>query len=178
MKKSISIFALFIMLLMMVSCSKEEAKTKITIIYAEKDLVIDTIEKTITYNNELYHYDISGNSTTIEYPDGSSYWQEKDSQSVLLKVGYSDNYVSWKYIAGEKLIKLLPKEEERADSKNILLIILIFGLGIWNVAMPYQSWYLSYGWRYKNSEPSEAALFSRRFIGVVAIIFGFLYLLH
>lgn len=55
--------------------------------------------------------------------------------------------------------------------------LLFIGLGIWNAVSPYSSWYFSYGWHYKDAEPSDAALGFTRFGGIVAIIIGVIALL-
>lgn len=49
------------------------------------------------------------------------------------------------------------------------LLILI---GLFNLITPETSWYLKYGWRYKDAEPSEAAIVFGRIGGVVAILIG------
>ena len=50
--------------------------------------------------------------------------------------------------------------------------MLLIALGAFNALAPKAAWYLSHGWRYKNAEPSEAALFFSRAGGVVLIFFG------
>ncbi|MBE5971334.1 MAG: hypothetical protein E7246_02285 [Lachnoclostridium sp.] len=61
----------------------------------------------------------------------------------------------------------MPRESE---PKNILLIIILLIVGIFNAAAPQAAWYLSDGWRFKDAEPSEAALDWGRFIGIVLIV--------
>ena len=50
--------------------------------------------------------------------------------------------------------------------------LLLIALGIWGAAAPRSVWYLSYGWRFKNAEPSEAALLAERLGGGVAVVVG------
>ena len=57
-------------------------------------------------------------------------------------------------------------------SGSPLLGMLLIALGAFNALAPKAAWYLSHGWRYKNAEPSEAALFFSRAGGVVLIFFG------
>lgn len=59
--------------------------------------------------------------------------------------------------------------------KIIAVIVII--LGIIELASPQTAWYLSYGWRYKNAEPSEAALIIERIGGVIGIILGIILLI-
>lgn len=49
-------------------------------------------------------------------------------------------------------------------------LLMLFGL--FSTLFPYPAWYLSIGWRIKDAEPSEAALFMNRAVGVVAAIVG------
>lgn len=50
------------------------------------------------------------------------------------------------------------------------LIIII--IGILNIAFPQAMWMLSDGWKFKDSEPSDAALIMHRLGGAVGIIVG------
>ena len=55
-------------------------------------------------------------------------------------------------------------------NKSYLIVLLLFIVGIWNTFFPYYSWYLSYGWRYKNVEPSDIAINFTRISGVIMIV--------
>ena len=52
----------------------------------------------------------------------------------------------------------------------MLLILLLLAVGIFNTASPHTAWYLEYGWRYKDAEPSDMALTFSRLGGILAII--------
>lgn len=54
---------------------------------------------------------------------------------------------------------------------------LLIVMGIFQLVSPQTAWYLSYGWRYKNAEPSDIALVMERMGGVVAIIVGIIILI-
>jgi len=45
-------------------------------------------------------------------------------------------------------------------------------IGIVNIIFPNAMWYLSEGWKYKNAEPSDAALIMTRVGGGFAIVIG------
>ena len=53
------------------------------------------------------------------------------------------------------------------------MFLLLWAIGLFNVLAPRAAWYLSYGWRFKDAEPSDAALMMARIGGVIAIIIGF-----
>lgn len=54
---------------------------------------------------------------------------------------------------------------------------LLIVMGIFQLVSPQTAWYLSYGWRYKNAEPSDIALVMERMGGVVEIIVGIIILI-
>ena len=58
-----------------------------------------------------------------------------------------------------------------------MLVILLILVGIFNIALPDVAWYLQYGWRYKDAEPSDAALVFNRIGGVAAIIMAVIMML-
>ncbi|SKC51378.1 DUF6199 family natural product biosynthesis protein [Maledivibacter halophilus] len=49
---------------------------------------------------------------------------------------------------------------------------IIVIIGILNIVFPEAMWMLSDGWKFKDSEPSDAALIMHRFGGIVGIIVG------
>jgi uncharacterized protein YjeT (DUF2065 family) len=54
---------------------------------------------------------------------------------------------------------------------NLIPFIFII-LGLLNIIYPKVSWYMRYGWQFKNAEPSDAALVMSRIGGVFAILIG------
>ncbi len=53
-----------------------------------------------------------------------------------------------------------------------LMGLILILLGIFNMAAPEAAWYLEYGWRFRDAEPSEAALLFARIGGGFAIVIG------
>ncbi|MCD9022188.1 DUF6199 family natural product biosynthesis protein [Cohnella silvisoli] len=53
-----------------------------------------------------------------------------------------------------------------------LVPIMFILIGVLNVLFPRASWFMKYGWQYKNAEPSQAALITARIGGIIAIIIG------
>ena len=85
--------------------------------------------------------------------------------------GWSDDYDETRYVEGRVLMNVLETQMPReSEPKNVLMIIFLLGAGIFNVAAPKVSWYLSDGWRFKDAEPSEAALEWGRFVGIILIV--------
>jgi hypothetical protein len=57
----------------------------------------------------------------------------------------------------------------------IAIIMLVFGIA--NVAAPEAMWDVFEGWKFKNAEPSDAALQMRRIGGIVTIVIAVIFLL-
>ena len=73
-----------------------------------------------------------------------------------------------------------PRETERAassGSNHPFVALLLCGVGIFNLAAPKASWYLSYGWRFKDAEPSDAYMAIARIGGAIALVIGIIMLI-
>lgn len=174
-KKQIVYLSLILTALIFIFCSCSPHETQYTV---EKNGVVFEVNKeaeTISDGTNIYNYSFKGNDThysvNITYPDGSAYWW--DMNGYMGNGGWSENYDPEKYADGDILTKILLEDAPKAPKHsggNLFAIILLFALGIFNISAPYAAWYLQYGWRYKEAEPSEAVLVFNRFSGVVAII--------
>ena len=165
------IFAAFITIL----CSCSENKTQYTV---EKNSIVYEVNKesnTISDGTNTYEYTFSGNDydyrVDITYPDGSTYWWDMNGYSG--SGGWSDDYNPEKYVDGDILTDVILEDAPKASNirgGDIVAIILLILIGILNIALPDVAWYLEYGWRYKDAEPSDAAIIFNRIGGVVAIV--------
>ncbi|MBO5253428.1 MAG: hypothetical protein J6C51_05740 [Clostridia bacterium] len=54
----------------------------------------------------------------------------------------------------------------------MLAVVLLIALGLFAVLSPQTVWYLEYGWRFKDAEPSNLALTLNRIGGIVSIALG------
>ena len=64
--------------------------------------------------------------------------------------------------------------EKRGGNPILGLVLIVTGLA--DAISPNTAWYLSYGWRFKNAEPSEAALVFGRIFGIFCVILGLILL--
>ena len=139
----------------------------------EKDglsLTVDTENHTISDGTDLYEYDISGYDLTITYPNGTIYSWTTDRYGNG-SGGWDKDYDPDRYIPFSTLRDALEeKEYDHTPSKNIFPILLLVGLGIFVAAAPRAAWYLEYGWRFKDAEPSDLALWGNRAGGVLMLI--------
>ncbi|MCI9586441.1 MAG: hypothetical protein HFF60_00610 [Oscillospiraceae bacterium] len=53
-----------------------------------------------------------------------------------------------------------------------MLGLVLIVLGAVNLVFPKELWFLRYGWRYKNAEPSEMAVWLPRVGGGIAVLVG------
>lgn len=148
------------------------------------NLTVNPEEGTISDGTNLYRYTVSayanGYKVNITYPDGSSWWwnEQRSGEFSSGSGGWSDDYDETSYIEGSVLQKaVISRIPEPQEPKNILLIVVLIAVGIFNLFFPQTSWYLGYGWRYSNAEPSEAALVLNRIGGGVAVAVALLLLL-
>lgn len=168
---------LLTLLLLLCACGSEEPPSSVyEVERGGRTYTVDQDNQTITCDGETYRFSIQGGgsriSTEITYPDGSTYWWETSEMGGF--GGWSDDYDPTAYVDGEVLLEVLGTDRAapEKDGGNPLPGLLIIGLGIWGVAAPRSVWYLSYGWRYKDAEPSDMALVAERLGGGVAIVVG------
>ena len=131
---------------------------------------VNTYEGTITDGTHIYLIDISGDSTTITYPNGARYYWTQNGMAGF--GGWDDHYDPDTYADGDILIDILSENARQALRGNIPAGILMIVIGAFNLHFPNKAWYLSYGWRFKDAEPSDTVLVVSRISGVVAIVIG------
>lgn len=140
---------------------------------------VDREERTVTAGDRVYHYEKDGDWLTITYPNGATYYQRFFSNGNGHAAGWNDIYEESHDVSGETLMEVLDREapvqrspEPRMDPAVRSLGFLFAALGLWGLISPKSVWYLNFGWRYKNAEPSEVALLVNRIAGVLLILVG------
>ena len=177
--KKMCVILLVLLMLLLPACGQEEARTVYSVGINNVQMTVDTQNMTISDGMHTYQFEITGNNITITYPNGATfYWSWSGNVG---SGGWSEDYDDSTYTDGHILLQALEMkpgtQNKRERSGNPLAGLLILGLGLWNAVAPYSSWYLSHGWRYKDAEPSDAALGFTRFSGIAAIIVGIILLL-
>ena len=161
------------------SCSSTDTGTSsiYTVNKYETEYIVDPNNGTISDGTYTYQYEISessrGYTINITYPDGSTYWwsAQRSGNVTTGSGGWSDDYVENRYADGRTLCDILEENKPREKgSENVLFVLLLIVIGIFNTVWPRAAWYLEYGWRYKNAEPSNLALGLNRFGGITVII--------
>ena len=188
MKRTIAMLALvFAAMLLFAGCKKEPLPTVYTVYSYGAPYTIDTQSRTISDGTYTYGYEYaaSGRSVSFIYPDGNVYSAGISTANSSGAGGVSAGTISADYDYSSGYTDPLslcyaltsPRETERASDTNPLVALLLCGVGIFNLAAPKASWYLSYGWRFKDAEPSDAAITISRIGGGIAVVIGVIMLI-
>jgi len=184
MKKTICclILCFVLLLLFLTACAGEKpASNTETVEYRGKTYVIEynpnSTSGTITVEGMVCEFGVSGSADhtkfEVTYPDGSHYSRTEFGNSWA--GGMSEDYDPPSYAKGDVLWEVLGTKSSSAKESRvgpIFLGLLLIGLGAIDVVKPQFGWYLSHGWRYKNAEPSELALFLGRLGGIIVVLLG------
>ena len=136
-------------------------------------LVVDFQAGTITGEGEVYSFAIQGDSIRIDYPNGVYFVR---TGSATAGYGPLDQPFSTAgYLSEDTLFKALEGGDTEGGwrpGSYAPLAVLLLPLGIFSLAKPERAWYVSWGWRYKNAEPSDGALLAQQLEGVVLVVIG------
>ena len=178
MKRLRIILLVLLLCMSFVGCANQDAVY--TVSRNGIEFRVDSEQRTISDGSNIYHYELSGNSSSyqmvITYPNGASYWFCQSGNTG--NGGWSDDYNEELYVSGNTLVDIVQKQiPKRINVGKIIVSLLLVAVGIFDMAAPQISWYLGYGWRYKNAEPSDAALIFARVGGGIAVLVGIVLLL-
>ena len=187
------IFSLFFVIIFMLSFSACDTKTHLTHIDG-KEVVISTRDQTVTCENDIYNYSYhTGTNTvilTIKYPNGYTFTETATSSSYrslddtpLFSHSFTDANGNESAISAEELgfidgVSLAPKLNSVTESlsakegPNLATPSIIIIAGALLVAFPRLFWTMAHGWKYRDAEPSDAALLFYRIGGGVVIFLG------
>ncbi len=179
--------ALIFLMLSVGGCSNKE-KNKWTV--DGKEVTINQSENIITYDNEIYTYEKNKSYIQITYPNKMVYREEYSSSGISTSTWSADPNLStgiidittYGYLSERMIIDTILKYSSEIDpnarfslsGRSPILGFIITILGAIVIIFPKGSWYLNYGWRYKNSEPSKVAINVQRVSGAIAVIVGLL----
>lgn len=183
-KKQVILLMVFILLLSLLSgCSNQQN----TMTIDGKSVALNLESREVQVDDQVYRYVTDEAQIEIEYPNGMVFRRVyetegtvddwiKTSETVdaayLDKMGYFEPNVLI-----NQVIRFSPdSESDQKDSPSALGVFLVT-LGILNVLFPRWFWNIQYGWRYKNTEPTDTAINIQRLGGIIAIIVGFILML-
>ena len=178
MKRILLLLLTVLLAFSLTACASSEASSQEST-YEKDGFTVDTENGTITKGEDVYTFTVSETSSSksinITYPNGATYYFTWNGNMGL--GGWSDNYDPERYADGDTLCDLIsfePPEQERGSSGHPLFGLLFIALGLFSALSPHTAWYLEWGWRYKDAEPSDTALMMERIGGVFAVIVGVL----
>ncbi|MGI5894079.1 MAG: DUF6199 family natural product biosynthesis protein [Candidatus Merdivicinus sp.] len=156
------------------SGSREGSRLLYTVTASEEEdvLLVETDGET-----EEYRYEFSGDAKDyrceIRFPDGSDWlWSQQNGGGTGSGSWYDTHMLESPYPDPDDLCEIIIESRAKPvsfDGTKILAVLLLAGVGLFQLLAPETAWYLSYGWRYKDAEPSDAALIMGRVGGVVAL---------
>lgn len=185
--------AAMLFLLLLTSCNSNRAPAGSCSVTVEADgqpLTVIFDEHTFssgkmkTANGEYtFQYEAQSNGIrfTVTYPDGYVYSQTEINGGIATPYDYDANERKAKgYMDGFSLAWAVDTAADQAQGNgnrngpSPLLAVLLLGCGAWNLFAPRAAWWLAWGWRYKNAEPSDPALMLYRILGIVLLLAGIL----
>jgi hypothetical protein len=84
--------------------------------------------------------------------------------SFASEIGYIDeNYLV------DAILKYMGMKSKESTT-GIFVIFISAAAGLWGIISPGSLWYVSYGWRYKNAQPTQAAIILNRIAGVILLM--------
>ena len=163
-------FLLPAMLLLLCACGGEEATRTYTVERYGRTYTVDQEARTVTYQGVTYSFAISSGTVTFTAPDGSTaYWHETEQVG---SGGWSDGWDESVHPGDLSDALTHGPGHSRDRSGSPLAGLVLIAVGAFNTLAPSTAWYLSYGWKFKDAEPSEAALGLGRAGGVISILLG------
>lgn len=151
------------------------APAEYTVTRDGREYTVDREAGTISDGTHTYSYTFSGDAgsyeATIEYPNGATYWWRQERGGMGYG-GWSEGYDEALYAEGDTLLEVLQEKAPRARSGYGGMGLLLIPVGVFCAVWPRAAWELSHGWRFRNAEPSDAALAVNRICGVLVVLVG------
>ena len=197
MKRIFALILVAVMLLTLSACSTGPRGTETQAVLKDDELVflffdydkkIITASRemfTITYEGEevlnggdtsaggenVYRYEYNNDAITIFYPNGAIWSQTPTSTGAA--ISWDDTYDPQQYIEGDVMAQYLTNAYN-APREGVggvgLFCLIIAAIGVAMLAAPEELIEMKYGWRFKNAEPTEFAVWEVRIGGIVVIV--------
>ena len=184
MKRTVALLLLVVMVITLSACSTGPRGTEIQTVEHNGNIVMLTFnydERTITASNEwndtgeanaVYPYEYNGGNITITYPNGAVWIESPTSTGAV--ISWDDNYDPQRYIEGDVLARYLEEAHRPQSREGIVGIgfacLIMAAIGVVMFAVPEELIEMKYGWRFKNAEPTEFAVWEVRIGGIVVVV--------
>ena len=181
MKKCLCIVMLIFFLTALISCAAEEPREKAVAAEIDGQAALVTFDPgtlssgTVQTDRGTYTFacDHRG-ELKITYPDQTQFTYTKNGGG-LSSMDFdpeSKGYISGIAMAWGIESAMDAAQPQKNGGGYALPGILLLALGAWNAFAPRSAWYFSYGWRFRNAEPSDAALAVQTIGGVLLLLVG------
>lgn len=174
--KRIGLILTALLLALLCACAGQtERPTVYDVEYEERTYTVDLVEQTISYDDVVCSFEITGESYTVflvTYPDGSTYWQEEVGNK--LESGWSDDYDEHRYVPGSTLWAVLGGsggQEDETGGHFLIGVVFLIG-GIYYALPPRKGWLESRGWQDRDEESVKTLLMTRRVLGAACAVAG------
>ena len=184
MKRTVALLLLVVMVITLSACSTSPRGTALQAVEHNGNnvmLTFDYDEKTITASNKwndtgeanaVYRYEYDGGNITITYPNGATWIESPTSTGAA--ISWDDNYDPQRYIEGDVLARYLEEAHRPRSREGIVGIgfacLIMATVGVVMFAVPEELIEMKYGWRFKNAEPTEFAVWEVRIGGIIVVV--------
>lgn len=122
----------------------------------------------INYNGDKYIVTGSENNVEVVFPNGEKGWMSyyENGAGGGGFMSFESNYLN----IDDLRDLVFMKSKLNFNGKQFMLSIILGAVSLISVLIPKKSWYLSRGWQYQNTEPSDTYLGLTRFGGVIGCI--------
>ncbi|MDQ2088166.1 hypothetical protein RBH29_17220 [Herbivorax sp. ANBcel31] len=125
----------------------------------------------IIISNKKYIVSGNENRVDVQYPNGEKGFFQQSGLTGHGSGGVSGHPLPMEF---REILQELNKKNEgfSVDVAKIFFGIILVIVGFFGIVFPEALWYLKYGWKVKNGEPSDAAIVMNRFGGILCCIIG------
>ena len=184
MKRTVALLLLVVMVITLSACSTSPRGTALQAVEHNGNnvmLTFDYDEKTITASNKwndtgeanaVYCYEYDGGNITIIYPNGATWIESPTSTGAV--ISWDDNYDPQRYIEGDVFVPYLKQAYMPQYREGIVGIgfacLIMAAVGVVMIKAPEELIEMKYGWRFKNAEPTEFAVWEVRIGGIIVVV--------
>lgn len=156
---------------------------------SNEKVIVSTKDNTFIYNNKKYNYEIEPGyedniEITFDYEGCTYYTNVTESLTTTGTIGKCANtdmetvdMIVDKIYNKENIEKTIVENknnEEKEESFGVILGLstVAIVIGLLHLLIPEGMWYIEWGWRFKEAEPSNAALIVNRTVGAILVAIG------
>ncbi len=145
------------------------AQQQVTKQYGSDTVTVDYVKGTITFREDVYHFEDQGLNYLLFYPDGEACPVHISGGTVSVTDDIS-NIDTRRYLAPGVLASFLTEEHPIPVVHFTAFFWAFLIVGAAMLIFPRAFWFLSHGMFFRDSEPSDMALIFYRVLGGVCLV--------